>query len=129
MGRNQPRLIYAGTAGARRHRKFLNTRTAEVFEQQNHLEFEVWRTLPRAVCPHVLESRDSFGKFRAIARATRLRFQNTGTQKLGDKLKFVGRQASQKAAGFRFQGLISTRNKGGYQGMSHGRSPVGEEAY
>jgi hypothetical protein len=44
-------------------------------------------------------------------------------------LKFVGRQAGQKAAGFRFHGLISTRNKGGYQGISHGRSPVGEEAY
>jgi hypothetical protein len=77
----------------------------------------------------VLKSRDSFGEFRSIARATSLRFQNTGTQKLGDKLKFVGRQAGQKAAGLRFQALISTRNKGGYQGISHGRSPVGEEAY
>jgi hypothetical protein len=123
------RLLYAGTAGTRRHREFLNPRTAEVFEQQNHLQFLVSCVLPRAVCACVLKSRDSFGELRAIARATRLRFQNTGTQKLGDKLKFVGRQAGQKAAGFRFQGPISTRNKGGYQGISHGRSPVGEEAY
>src|ERR1019366_10185569 len=81
--------------------------------------------LPISARPRLLKKRDPFRELRPIARATHLRFQNASAQKLGDKLEFVGRQAGQKAAGGRFKRLISTRNKGGDQGISHGRSPGG----
>ena len=102
---------------------------AQVFEQQNHLVFLVGRAHPGALCPRLLEARDSFGELRAIARAVHRRVQNTGAQKLGNELKFVGRQAGQEAPGLGFQRLIGTLNKGGYQRLSHGRSPVGGETY
>ena len=103
--------------------------SAQVFEQQNHLVFLVGGAYSGAAPPRLLKARDSFGEFRAIARAMQRRIQNTGAQELGDELKFVGRQAGQEAAGLRFQRLIGTLNKGGYQRISHGRSPVGGEAY
>jgi hypothetical protein len=49
-----------------------------------------------------------------------LGFQNARAQEPRNKLKFVGRQTGQKAARLRFHPLIRTRNKGGYQGISHG---------
>jgi hypothetical protein len=82
-----------------------------------------------AVCPRLLKPRDSAGKLRAIARTLHRRIQNTGAQELGNELKFVGRQTGQEAPGLRFQRLIGTLNKGGYQRISHGRSPVGGETY
>ena len=102
---------------------------AQVFEQQDHLVFLVGGVRAGAVCPRLLEARDPFGDLRAIARAVHRRIQNTGAQELGNELKFVGRQAGQEAPGLGFQRLIGTLNKGGYQRLSHGRSPVGGETY
>jgi hypothetical protein len=102
---------------------------AQVFEQQNHLVFLVGGARPGAVFPRLLKARDSFGEFGAIARAFHRRIQNTGTQELGNELKFVGRQTGEEAPGLGFQRLIGRLNKGGYQRLSHGRSPVGGETY
>ena len=82
-----------------------------------------------AVCPRLLKTRDSFGELRAIASAVHRRVQNTGAQELGNELQFVGREAGQEAPGLGFQRLIGTLNKGGYQRVSQGRSPVGGETY
>jgi hypothetical protein len=81
------------------------------------------------VCPRLLKARDPFGELRAIARAVHRRIQDTGAQEFGDELKFVGRQAGKEAPGLGFQRLIGTLNKGGYQRLSQGRSPVGGETY
>ena len=102
---------------------------AQVFEQQNHLVLLIGGAHPGAVCPRLLKARDSFGELGAIARAVHRRIQNTGAQELGNELKFVGRQTGQEAPGLGFQRLIGTLNKGGYQRLSHGRSPVGGETY
>ncbi len=103
--------------------------SAQVFEQQNHLVFLVGGAYSGAVPSRLLKARDSFGEFRAIARTMHRRIQNTGAQELGNELKFVGRQTGQEAAGLRFQRPIGTLNKGGYQRISHGRSPVGGETH
>jgi hypothetical protein len=103
--------------------------SAQVLEQQDHFVFLVGGAQLGAVCPRLLKERDSFGELRAIARTVHRRIQDTGAQELGNELQFVGRQAGQEAPGPGFQRLIGTLNKGGYQRLSQGRSPVGGETY
>jgi hypothetical protein len=102
---------------------------AQVFEQQDHLVFLVCGAHPGAVCPRLLKVRDPFGELGAIARAVHGRIENTRAQELGNELKLVRRQTGQEAPGLGFQRPIGTLNKGGYQRLSHGRSPVGGETY
>jgi hypothetical protein len=88
---------------------------AEIFAEHNHFQFEIggdaWRLGPWDADAEVFA------------------FQNAGAKISGNELKFVGRQAKQETTSVQLLGPIGTRNKGGYQSVSHGRSPVGEEPY
>jgi hypothetical protein len=55
--------------------------------------------------------------------------QNAGAQIFGNELEFVGGQPEQEALGAELFRPIGTRNKGSYQRVSQGVSPVREEPY
>jgi hypothetical protein len=111
-----------GNAG----RQLLYPGAAQIFAQQDHLQFEIRRNPWRS---RIGNPAHPLGKFFPRAGTGSSALQYVPAQVSCDELKLVRGQTHQKASGEGFVRAIGTRNKGGYQTVSHGRSPVGEEPY
>jgi hypothetical protein len=102
---------------------------AQILEQQNHLMFPVGGPSLAAAVGRLLVAGNALGPLCPGCARIAPQVENAGAQKLRDELQFVGGQALDETAGLGSMGTIGTRNQGGYQSTSHGRSPVGEESY